>query len=81
MDLNYEITVSVITAVVIGLTEAIKRMGVDTKWIPLISIIISELLVVILAGFSFTGNIIITGLIIGLTANGLFSSIKTTLTK
>lgn len=69
---------SIIVAVIIGLSEAFKSIGVIKKWIPIINIILG-----IGAGLAFmnTGDIkeaILQGLIAGLTASGLFSTVKNT---
>ena len=64
---------------IIGIAEVIKRLGMDTKWIPLIDIglgIASGLLINWLAlGYGIAQSIIM-GIAMGLSACGLFSGVK-----
>lgn len=56
-----------------ALTEVVKRVGLPIKYIPILSIIIG-ISFAILSGLSPTLiNNVIMGLIIGLSASGLFS--------
>jgi hypothetical protein len=75
------VTSAVLTAVVIGIVEVVKKAGLNKKWLPLIAIITGVLLTLCLALFQVTTTVIITGLAIGLSAVGLFSSVKNTLGK
>lgn len=71
------INYGVLVAVVIGLVEAAKRIGVPEKFAPIISVILG-------LGLSFLGFVanpdlastIIGGIIIGLSAVGLYSGTK-----
>ncbi len=71
------INYGVLVAVVIGLVEAAKRIGVPEKFAPLVSLILG-------LGLSFLGFVanpdlastIIGGIIIGLSAVGLYSGTK-----
>jgi len=63
-------------AIVTGLTEVIKRTGVlESKWMPLIAIIIG------IAGAWYLELGVITGIILGLTSVGLFETAKGTVTE
>ncbi len=69
---------AVAVAIVIGLVEGIKRLNLfETKWLFLVDVVFG-----LGAGYLMVGNnpreIIIQGLIIGLSAAGLFSGIKNT---
>ena len=71
------INYGVLVAVVIGLVEVAKRIGVPEKFAPLVSLILG-------LGLSFLGFVanpdlastIIGGIIIGLSAVGLYSGTK-----
>jgi len=61
---------------VIGLAEVIKKIGLNSKFIPLVNLILG-----LIAGIIFLnpGDIkagIIQGLFIGLSASGLYSGVK-----
>ena len=68
--------VTVVIAVIVGLSELVKRIGVNPKFIPIVNIIIG-----ILAGIVYTnpGDFkagIFTGIVMGLSASGLYSGTK-----
>ena len=67
---------TILIAIVVGLTEVIKRSaGINTRYIPLVSLALA-------IGLAFLGaeapvsNIIFTGIIVGLSASGLYSGGK-----
>ena len=68
----------VFAAIIVGLSQMVKNMGVNPKWIPLVNIFFG------LVGsyiYSFIQPMdwpqaVFNGLIIGLTASGLFSGAK-----
>ncbi len=71
-----ELTTAVAIALVIALVEGVKRMKLfDNKWLFLVDLILG-----LGAGYLIAGNdvrqVIIQGLIIGLSAAGLFSGSK-----
>jgi hypothetical protein len=74
----YEIGVAI--AVVIGLLEVVKIAGLPTRFVPLSGLILGS-------GISFLfpaetiGLTILSGLVIGLSACGLYSGVKTTVGK
>jgi hypothetical protein len=61
-------------AIITGLTEVIKRLGVPTKYIPLVAIVLG----VLYAGFvlSWESQAIIGGIVAGLTSVGLYRSVQ-----
>lgn len=73
------IETSILLAIIIGLTEAIKRIGLKTKYAPLCAIALSLGLTFVTMGA--TTESLIAGLVVGLTSVGLYSGVKTTLTK
>ncbi len=76
--MTYEVNLALMVALVIGLVEVIKRVNlVGNRWLPLIDIALG-----LGAGYLLVGNdvkqIVIQGLIVGLSAAGLFSGVKNT---
>jgi len=63
-----------IVPVILGLVEAIKALGLQTKYAPLVSIVLGVALVS-LTGVSWQA-LIAQGIIAGLAASGLWSSGK-----
>ena len=70
---------TILTAICIGLTESAKRAGLPSRFAPIASLLIG-------VGFNFgfkfigveTGELIIGGVVAGLTAAGLYSGVKKT---
>ena len=64
---------------IIGIAEVIKRLGLDSKWVPLVDLglgIASGVLINFLAlGYGIAQSIIM-GIAMGLSACGLFSGVK-----
>ena len=68
---------TVLVAVVVGLTEVIKRIGLPTKWCPLLALAFG-------VGLNLLANAthlvlwenIIEGILIGLSSQGLYDTIK-----
>ena len=73
------ITFALLTALVVGLVEAIKRLGLNERFCPLVSIIIGILLCWV-SGLTMP-EVLIGGLMMGLGAVGLFSGVKNTIEK
>lgn len=73
-------TFLVLVPVVLGLVEGIKQMGVSTKFSPLFSLILGVLGVYLLGNFVISGPLILEGIVVGLTAAGLYSGAKKTFT-
>lgn len=59
-----------------GLVEVIKKLGIQARLFPVISIVIGIIMAVIAGGTLF--QIIFTGLIVGLSASGLYDFAKKT---
>ena len=68
---------AVIIAVVLGLVEVVKRIGLPSRFCPLLAVVIG-----VLASFiSPSGSIgltIMVGVIYGLSASGFYSGVKNT---
>lgn len=73
------IETSILLAIIIGLTEVTKRLGLKSKYAPLVAIVLSLGLTFLTMGA--TKETLIAGLVVGLTSVGLYSGVKTTLTK
>ena len=70
------IEISVLIAICVGLTEIVKKLKIPTRFIPLVALVIG-------VAFAFLANVgesvamnVFQGLIIGLSAVGLFSGVK-----
>ena len=64
--------------VLIGLNEVWKILGIANRWIPVASIIIGIAISSIVPGVESLFQIIVGGIIVGLSAVGLFSGIRAT---
>ncbi len=62
----------VLTSAVVGLTQAFKIAGVPNKYCPTLAVIIGLIMELALAGLSAENAI--TGIVIGLSAVGLYES-------
>lgn len=74
-----EITIIVLAAVVVGLVEAVKKVGVQDRIIPIVALIIGvavSMLGAELIGLKSWQEIVITGLVLGLSSMGLYSGAK-----
>lgn len=71
-----------VVAVIIGLVSAAKTAGLPGQWSPLFSIILGVVVDVafksVLLGSVSLGFAILTGLVSGLSASGLYSGVKAT---
>jgi len=72
---------AIIISLILGLTEAIKRLfKLDKRYVPALAVILGATIMFI-SGFGNYGYTILTGIIYGLSAVGLFSGVKNTLNK
>ena len=62
----------VMTAAVLGLTQAFKIAGLPAKYSPIVAILVGAVMYVAVAGIS--PEHIVTGVVIGLSAVGLYES-------
>lgn len=77
--INYLLAPAGQVALIIGLAQLVKNLGVPSKWIPLFDVVLGLLSGVIVYGFEYDLGIlkgVMLGLAIGLSACGLFSGIK-----
>lgn len=72
-------TFSALVAIVVGLTEVAKKAGLSSRYAPILSIVIGLILSVIANTSVLTAQeVVMTGLVIGLTSSGFYSSVKKT---
>lgn len=78
MDLKIVIDFSLLLAVTIGLVEVVKRLGLNAKFAPVIAILVGLALSIVVYFLQGTQllSAILTGLVVGLSSVGLFSSVK-----
>ena len=68
--------ISVITSVVIAIAEMAKKLGLSTKFIPILNLILSITILFFYGSNTIEENIF-TGILVGLSASGLYSGVKT----
>lgn len=82
MDIRTIVEPAVQVAIVMGLAEIAKKVGIPTKWIPVFDVVLGMISGVFVYGL-YLGQGITEGLLlgigIGLSACGLFSGVKNTL--
>lgn len=67
--------ISIMIAVITGIVEAIKRAtGLNTRYAPLLALVLGVLYAGFLGGW--TGEMLFTGIVAGLSASGLYGNIK-----
>ncbi len=64
-----------------GLVQVLKEAGLPSRWAPLTSLFVGVLAVFIFSDGVFTFPMVGMGLIVGLSASGLFAGVKTTAQK
>lgn len=81
MDLtNFVLTQTMAVAIIMGLAQVIKGLGLNNKFIPIVDIVLGVILgLVFFAGQGIQYGIVI-GIILGLEACGLFSGSKNVIT-
>ena len=69
------IEISVIIAVVVGFSQIVKTIGLQTKYVPLLNLTLGIVLGVLFLDGNIKTNVF-QGIIIGLSASGLFDHTK-----
>lgn len=75
-----EITLVVLAAIVVGIVEIIKGLGINSKVIPVIALLVGVgvmFLAGVLVDITSVREQVIVGLMLGLSAMGLYSGGKT----
>ena len=66
-------------AIIIGIGQVLKAIGLNGKWMPLVAIALG---LILNFGGKFVGaanwELVVSGIVIGLTSVGLYSSVKNT---
>ena len=75
MELN--ISIMWLVPVVLGVVQAVKMTGMDSRWSPLLSIGLGVLAAMFIIG-PVDGNMAIQGIVVGLASAGLWSGSKAT---
>ena len=65
----------VIIAIILGLTEVIKKLGLKSRFAPAVAVVIGIIASCVTYGFS--GQSAFLGVLLSLTAMGMFSGVKT----
>lgn len=76
-----EITDAVVVPVIIGLVEVAKKAGLPTRLVPVVDLVLGVAAGLIYIAPSDPKNAVFYGLMMGLTAAGLFSGVKNSLQK
>lgn len=73
MEAEIIISFSALVGITIGLVEVIKRaIAVETRFIPLVALIVGILLTLLASVTNLTSLTIISGIVVGLSAAGLY---------
>jgi len=67
----------ILIAVTVGIVEVLKRAKVSSRFLPICSLFIGVCLSIL--AFTLTTNAVMSGLVVGLSAMGLFTGTKTTI--
>jgi len=77
MELQELLGTGTLLAIVMGLTELAKRLGTPSKFLPLFSVMVGLCLAALPVLLGSSGvEILLGGLVVGLTASGLFDQSK-----
>lgn len=68
-------------AILIGLVQIAKLIGLSKRFLPLLAVLLGVGLAFLVVGAGIYANVIILGLTLGLSACGLYSGIKSTIGK
>ena len=66
----------ILVPVIVGITQVVKAIGMDSRFAPLVSVILGVAGAFLISGIS--GGVAIGGIVAGLSACGLWSGVKTT---
>lgn len=77
--INYLLAPAGQVALIIGLAQMAKGLGLKTKWIPILDVVLGIISGLVVYGYEYHLGLIrgfMLGLAIGLSACGLFSGVK-----
>ena len=69
------VSLAVMIGIVVGLSQIVKTIGLQTKYVPLLNLTLGIVLGVLFMGADIKTNVF-QGIIIGLSASGLFDHTK-----
>ncbi|MGH0943757.1 holin [Bacillus mycoides] len=69
------VSLAVMIGIVVGLSQIVKTVGLQTKYVPLLNLTLGIVLGVLFLGGDIKTNVF-QGIIIGLSASGLFDHTK-----
>ena len=75
MELDF-LLIAKAVPIVAALVQAIKLLAVPSKFLPLISVFLGLAICFLLASFTFTPLIWLSGIVAGLSASGLYDQIR-----
>jgi len=75
------IEVGIIVAVIIGLIQAIKAIGLPSQFAPIISIMLGVIASYFVGEPGAIGVVVFNGVMYGLMASGLYSGVKATVSQ
>ena len=78
MDASVSVNIAIVVPLVIALVEIAKKIGLSSTYAPLLSVLLAVALYA-LRTLSIGIDLIIPGLIAGLTASGVYSGASTTI--
>lgn len=67
---------SIIVAVIVGLVQVAKKTGLQTRYAPLLAIVLGVGSSFLVGEHASVGMLVFAGLVHGLTAAGLYSGVK-----
>lgn len=70
--------ISLMVAIVMGLSEVFKNLGLNSKLIPILNLILGIVTGIVYSGLGIKEGIA-TGIIVGLTSSGFYSGTKNTI--
>lgn len=68
----------VLIPIIVGVVAAIKKIGMTSRFAPILAIVLGVVGVWLLNDFALTGAIALQGVLAGLSAAGLYSGTKAT---
>lgn len=66
-------------AITVALVEVIKRGGLQSKYAPMVSLVVGIVIVFVSSSLQFSSDVLINGIVVGLSASGLYSGGKATI--
>lgn len=76
---NFVLTQSIAVAIIMGLAQIFKQLGLNSKFIPVIDVILGMVLGIVFFASQGVQYGIVIGIILGLESCGLFSGAKNTI--